>query len=107
MFTFLHVALQHGSVSEDQRVEDSLAGSIEGPVQADVTAGLSAAAVLAINVAMDPGEQQVQAGPHSAAGEGGGQSRNRMKHGDRGRHCSFESQLPLSFLQQNGLTAQG
>lgn len=40
-------------------------------MQADVAAGLSAAAVLAVNVAMDQGEQQVQAGPHSAAGEGG------------------------------------
>ncbi len=68
MCTFLHVALQHGSVSEDERVEDGLAGGVEGPVQADVTAGLSAAAVLAVNVAMDPGDQQVQTGPHSAAG---------------------------------------
>lgn len=69
--TFLHVALQHGSVPEDDGVEDGLAGRVEGPVQADVTAGLFAAAVLAVDVAMDPGEQQVQTGPHSAVGGGG------------------------------------
>ena len=37
-------------------------------MQADVTAGLSAAVVLTVDVAMDPGEQQVQTGPHSAGG---------------------------------------
>lgn len=70
MCTFLHVALQHASVSEDERVEDGLAGGVEGPVQVDVTAGLSVAAVLAVNVVVDPGKQQVQTGSHSA-GEGG------------------------------------
>lgn len=70
MCTFLHVALQHGSVSEDECIEDGLACGVKGPVQADVTAGLSAAAVLAVNVAMDPGEQQVQTGSYSAAGGG-------------------------------------
>lgn len=94
--TFLHVALQHGSVSEDERVEDSLAGSVEGPVQADVTAGLSVTAVLAVNVAMDPGEQQVQAGLHSAAGGG-----------TTVRTTAGWTRLPLCFLQQNELTAQG
>lgn len=64
--TFLHVALQHGSVSEDERVEDGLASGVKGPMQADVTAGLSAAVVLAINVAMDPGQQQVQTGSYGA-----------------------------------------
>lgn len=68
--TFLQVALQHGSVPEDECVEDGLAGRVEWPMQADVTAGLSAAAILAVNVAMDPGEQQVQTGPHSAVGGG-------------------------------------
>lgn len=69
--TFLHVALQHGPVSEDKRVEDGLAGRVEGSVQADVHAGLLAAAVLAVDVAVDPGEQQVQAGSHSPGGAGG------------------------------------
>lgn len=64
--TFLHVALQHGSVSEDERVEDGLAGGVKGPVQADVTARLSAAGVLAVDVAMDPGHQQVQTGSYGA-----------------------------------------
>lgn len=70
MRTFLHVALQHGSVSEDDSVEDGLAGGVEWPVQADVTAGLSAAVVLAVDVAMDPCDQQVQTGSHGAAGGG-------------------------------------
>lgn len=71
--TFLHVAVQHGSVSEDERVEDGLAGRVEGPVQADVDVGLFAAAILAVDVAMDPGDQQVQTGSYSAAGTGRGQ----------------------------------
>lgn len=76
--TFLHVALQHGPVSEDECVEDGLAGGVEGPVQADVTAGLSAAAVLAVNVAMDPGDQQIQTCPHSAAGGGTTEKRRAL-----------------------------
>lgn len=91
--TFLHVALQHGSVSEDERVEDGLAGGVEGPVQADVTAGLSAAAVLAVNVTMDPGEQQVQTGPDSAAGSGGQWTghwiRTTAGHARSGIRCSL------------------
>lgn len=63
-------------MSEYEYVEDGLAGGVEGPVQADVTAGLSAAAVLAVNVAMDPGKQQVQTSPHSAAG---GEAERRWK----------------------------
>lgn len=39
-------------------------------MQADITAGLSAAAVLAINVAMDPGNQQVQACTHGTVRAG-------------------------------------
>lgn len=53
-------------MSEDECVEDGLAGRVEGPVQADVTAGLFAAAVLIVNVVMDPGNQQVQTSLHSA-----------------------------------------
>lgn len=75
MSTFLHVALQHCSVSENQHIEDGLAGAIKGPVEIEVTAGLFAAAVLAVNVAMEPGDQQVQAGPDGAA---------------RGAECSTE-----------------
>lgn len=65
-FTFLQVALQHGSVSEDECVENGLAGSVEGPVQADITAGLFTTAVLVVDIVMDPGKQQVQTSPHSA-----------------------------------------
>lgn len=46
-------------MSEDDCVEDRLAGSVEGSVQADVTTHLSAAAVLTVDVAMDPGQKQV------------------------------------------------
>lgn len=101
--TFLHVALQHGSVSEDKCVEDGLAGSIEGPMQADVTASLSVTAVLAVNVAMDPGDQQVQASLHSAAGGG---MRERGGTGSE-RQQTWLTWLSLGFLQQNELTAQG
>lgn len=52
--TFLHLALQHRSVSENQHVEDSLTGAVKGSVEIDVTTGLSAAAVLAVDVAVDP-----------------------------------------------------
>lgn len=68
--TFLHVPLEHGSVSENKCVEDGLAGGVEGPVQADVTADLFATAVLAVNVPMDQGKQEVQASPYGAAGGG-------------------------------------
>lgn len=54
VYTFLHVAPQDGSMSEDECVEDGLAGGVEGSVQADVTVGLFAAVVLAVDVAMDP-----------------------------------------------------
>lgn len=57
-------------MSEDERVEDGLAGCVEGPVQTDVDVGLFAAAVLAVDVAMDPGDQQVQTGSYSAARAG-------------------------------------
>ena len=66
-------------MSKDERVEDGLAGCVEGPVQADVTVGLFAAAVLTVNVAMDPREQQVQTSPYGAAGEGG--SREEVEAG--------------------------
>lgn len=52
--TFLHLALQHRSVSENQHVEDSLTGAIKGSVEIDVTTSLFATAVLAVNVAMHP-----------------------------------------------------
>lgn len=87
--TFLHVALQHGCMPEDECVEDGLACGVEGPMQGDVTAGLSATAVLAVNVAMDPSEQQVQTSPHSAAGRGGGGHQIRLQFGFK---------LPLCFL---------
>lgn len=80
--TFLHVAVQHGSVSEDERVEDSLAGRVEGPVQTDVDIGLFAAAILAVDVAMDPGDQQVQTGSYSAA---------RARRGQRGRWIRIQA----------------
>lgn len=101
--TFLHVALQHGSVSEDERVEDGLAGGVEGPVQADVTAGLSAAAVLAVNVAMDPGEQQVQTGPDGAAGRGGHRGDTGLEQ-RQDKHCSQRNKLLticISFSRMN------
>ncbi len=87
-------------MSEDECVEDGLAGGVEGPVQVDVTAGLSAAAVLAVDVAMDPGEQQVQTGPHSAAGGRAAEIRTTAA-------SNFAFKLPLHFLQQSELTAQG
>lgn len=102
MCTFLHVALQHGSVSEDERVEDGLAGGVEGPVQADVTAGLSAAAVLAVDIAMDPGEQQVQTGPDSAAGSGGQWARHWIR--TAGHACSQRNKqlaVCISFSRIN------
>lgn len=52
--TFLHLALQHRSVSENQHVEDSLTGAVKGSVEIDVATGLFAAAVLAVDVAVDP-----------------------------------------------------
>jgi len=55
-------------VPEHQRVEHGLAGAVERAVQADVAAGRTATAVLAVDVPVDPGEQQVQTGPHRAAG---------------------------------------
>lgn len=70
--TFLHVALKHGSVFENQDIEDGLAGAVKGSMESDVTTGLFPAAVLVINVAMYPRDQQVQAGPDGAAREGGG-----------------------------------
>lgn len=57
-------------MSEDECVEDGLAGGVEGPVQANVAVGLFAAAVLAVDVAMDIGDEQVQTRPHRAAGGG-------------------------------------
>lgn len=55
-------------MSEDERVEDGLAGRVKGAVQTDVHVGLLAAAVLAVDVAVDPGEQQVQTGSHGPGG---------------------------------------
>lgn len=54
MATFLHLALQHRSVSENQHIEDRLAGAVKGPVEIDVAVSLFAAVVLAVNVAMYP-----------------------------------------------------
>lgn len=54
MITFLHMALQHRSVSENQHIEDGLAGAIKGSMEIDVTTSLFATAVLAVNVAMYP-----------------------------------------------------
>lgn len=54
MITFLHVALQHLSVSENQYIEDGLAGAIKGSMEIDVTTSLFAAAVLTVNVIMYP-----------------------------------------------------
>lgn len=54
MNTFLNVALQHRSVSENQHIEDGLTGAIKGSVEIDVTTSMFAAAVLAVNVAMYP-----------------------------------------------------
>lgn len=52
--TFLHLTLQHRSVSENQHVENSLTGAVKGSVEIDVTTGLFAAAVLAVDVAVYP-----------------------------------------------------
>lgn len=111
--TFLQAARQDGSVSEDDGVKGSLAGGVEGPVQADVTAGLPATAVLAVHVAMDPGEQHVQTGSHSPAG-----GRQRLEQHDEcllkqveemnSRHrdelgsCHEASQVPGSSLAEDG-----
>lgn len=54
MITFLHVALKHRSVSENQYIEDGLAGAIKGSMEIDVTTRLFAAAVLTVNVTMYP-----------------------------------------------------
>lgn len=100
MYTFLHVALQHRSVSEDQCVEDGLAGRIERPVQGNVTAGLSATVVLAINVTMDPGDEQVQTGSNGAVrGE-------TMDYNNNRRNMAIITLL-LWFVQQNEPTEQG
>lgn len=64
--TCLQVVLQNGSVSEDECVEDSLAGSVERPMQTDITADLFSTTVLIVNVVMDPGNQQVQTCLNSA-----------------------------------------
>lgn len=70
MITFLHMALQHRSVSENQDIEDGLAGAIKGSMEIDVTTSLFATADLAVNVAVYPWNQQVQAGPDSATRRG-------------------------------------
>lgn len=58
-------------MSEHQGVEHGLAGGVEGSMQADVAAHLPAAAVLAVDVGVDPGEQQVQTRPDGAGRTGG------------------------------------
>lgn len=68
VITFFHVCCQHGFVSEYEGVEDSLTCSVEGSVQTNVTVSLFATAVLTVDVAVDPMEEQVQTGPHSAEG---------------------------------------
>lgn len=84
MITFLHMALQYRSVSENQYIEDGLAGAIKGSMEIDVTTSLFATAVLAVNVAMYPWNQQVQAGPDSAAREGN--HRLEQKQNQSGSH---------------------
>lgn len=63
------MAVQHRPVSENQHIEERLTGAVKGPVETDVTASLFAAAVLAVDVAVYPRDQQVQAGPDGAARE--------------------------------------
>lgn len=104
--TFLHVTLQHGSVSEDECVEDGLAGGVEGPVQADVTAGRPVAAVLGVDVAMDPGDEQVQRGPHGAAG-GGMRTLDENNAGTEEKAPHFGFKQPLCSPQWHQLTVQG
>ena len=53
---------------EDECVEHGLTRRVEGPVQRDVAAGLSAAAVQAVDVAVDPLHQEVNARTDSAGG---------------------------------------
>ena len=68
--TFLHVDLQDGAVPEDECVEHGLARRVEGPVQRDVAAGLAAAGVQAVDVAVDPLHQEVHARSDRAGGGG-------------------------------------
>ena len=58
---------------EDEGVEHGLACRVEGPMQGDITAGLSATAVLAVYVAVNPLHQQVSARSYSAGGKEKGQ----------------------------------
>lgn len=93
MSTFLHVALQHRFVSENQHIEDGLTGAIKGSVEIDVTASLFAAAVLAVDVAVYPWDQQVQAGPDGAARDA--EWRSEQEQGQSGSPDGF-------FIVQNG-----
>lgn len=58
-------------------------------MQADVHAGLLAAAVLAVDVAVDPGEQQVQAGSHGPGGA------------ERGRGVAAQCVRPAGSVQNS------
>lgn len=58
VLTFLHIALQNGIVSEDERVKHSLAGCIKRAVQIDVTECFGSW-ILTVNVKVQPGNQQV------------------------------------------------
>lgn len=109
-------------MSENNYVEDGLAGAVERPVQGDVTADLFATAVLAVNVPMDQGEQEVQAGPYGA--EGGGRtdgtqgknngrsnaascfcvcfSRKNLQHRDKLAPGQETSQVPRGSLSKYG-----
>lgn len=53
-------------MSEHQRVEERLAGRIKRPVQAEVTAHLPVAALLTVQVTVDPTHKQIQTGPDSS-----------------------------------------
>lgn len=64
--TFLHVALQDGSVSEDECVKHGLAGGVERPVHRNVAERFRPR-ILAVYVEMKPRNQQVQTRPHRPA----------------------------------------
>ena len=64
---------------EHERVEDGLAGGVEGPVERHVAEG-ARVGVLAVNVEVQPGDQQVQACPHRA------ERRHEETRGRRFRH---------------------
>lgn len=86
--TLAHAPLQDGAMSEDEGVEDRLAGGVEGPVQCHIAEGLRAR-VLAIDVAMQPWDQQVQTCPYCAAGP-------------ESHNWSTQTTVPLKYIRVNG-----